>query len=300
MFVVQNGLLLFHDLRESGVQSMRPSSSSNASEVVELTIVMPCLNEAETLAACLAKAKLGLWDHSYADRALNAQIGSAEHRRVAREAVQKSLVLLKNEKHLLPLPRTARILVGGAKADDIGAQCGGWSVGWNGSRGPVTPGTSILAGLREVAPDARITYAPDGKSSEPADIGIAVVGEEPYAESKGDRADLHLDPGELAVVEAMKRGRKGRPLVGVLLSGRPMILDGVVDAATALVAAWLPGTEGAGVGDVLFGDAAPVGKLPHSWPRSMAQIPINQGDAKYDPLFGYGFGLRYEEKYEAK
>jgi beta-glucosidase len=238
-----------------------------------------------------AKAKLGLWDRPFTDRTLTAQIGSAEHRRVAREAVEKSLVLLKNEKHLLPLPKTARILVAGAKADDIGAQCGGWAVGWNGSRGPITPGTSILTGLREVAPGARITYAPDGKSAEPADVGIVVVGEEPYAESKGDRADLHLDAGELSVVEAMKK--KGRPLIVVLLSGRPMILGGVLDAATALVAAWLPGTEGAGIGDVLFGDASPAGKLPHSWPRAMEQIPINQGDAKYDPLFAYGFGLGY-------
>jgi beta-glucosidase len=151
-----------------------------------------------------------------------------------------------------------------------------------------------LAGLREVAPRARITYAPDGKSAEPADVGVVVIGEEPYAESKGDRTDLHLDPGELAVVEAMKK--RGRPLVVVLLSGRPMILGGVLDAATALVAAWLPGTEGAGVGDVLFGDVAPVGKLPHSWPRTMEQIPINQGDARYDPLFAYGFGLAYSPK----
>jgi len=199
--------------------------------------------------------------------------------------------VLKNEKHLLPLSKTARILVAGAKADDIGAQCGGWSVGWNGGRGPTTPGTSILAGLRELAPAARITYAPDGKSADPADVGIVVVGEEPYAESKGDRADLHLDPGELAVVEAMKK--KGRPLVVILMSGRPMILGNVLDAASALVAAWLPGTEGAGVGDVVFGDAKPTGKLPHSWPRTMDQIPINQGDAKYDPLFAYGFGLGY-------
>jgi beta-glucosidase len=238
-----------------------------------------------------AKAKLGLWERPFAYRALNAQIGGAEHRKVAREAVQKSLVLLKNERRVLPLSKRARVLVAGAKADDIGAQCGGWAVGWNGSRGPITPGTTILGGLREVAPGAHIVYAPNGVSTEPADVGLVVLGEEPYAESQGDRKDLHFDPAEVAVVETMRK--KGIPLVVVLLSGRPMILDGVLGAATALVAAWLPGTEGAGLADVLFGDVQPTGRLPHSWPRSMDQIPINQGDPKYDPLFAYDFGLGY-------
>jgi beta-glucosidase len=239
----------------------------------------------------LAKLKADLWKHPLVDRGLDAHIGSAEHRAVAREAVQKSLVLLKNDRHLLPLSKTARIVVAGTKADDVGAQCGGWTVSWNGARGPITPGTSILAGIRQVAPGAHVVFTGDGASSESADVGIVVVGEEPYAETQGDRVDLHLAPDELAVVEAMKKS--GRPLVVVLLSGRPMILDGVLDAATALVAAWLPGTEGGGVADALFGDAKPAGKLPHSWPRSMEQIPINVGDARYDPLFSYGFGLSY-------
>ncbi len=239
----------------------------------------------------LAKLKANLWKQPLVERGLDARIGSPEHRAVAREAVQKSLVLLKNDRHLLPLSKTARIVVAGAKADDVGAQCGGWTVSWNGARGPITPGTSILAGIRQVAPGANVVFTADGASAEAADVGIVVVGEEPYAETQGDRVDLRLAPDELAVVEAMKKS--GRPLVVVLLSGRPMILDGVLDAATALVAAWLPGTEGAGVADVLFGDTKPIGKLPHSWPRSMAQIPINVGDAKYDPLFSYGFGLGY-------
>jgi beta-glucosidase len=239
----------------------------------------------------LAKLRAGVWEHPFTDDRIDARIGSTEHRRVAREAVQKSLVLLKNDGHLLPLSKAARIVVAGAKADDIGAQCGGWTVSWNGARGAITPGTSILAGIRQVAPGAHVEFTKDGANAGAADVAIVVVGEEPYAESQGDRTDLHLAPDEVAVVETMKKS--GRPVVVVLLSGRPMILDGVLDAATALVAAWLPGTEGEGVADVLFGDAKPAGKLPHSWPRTMAQIPINVGDAKYDPLFAYGFGLGY-------
>ena len=135
-----------------------------------------------------------------------------------------------------------------------------------------------------------MTYSRDGSGAAGADVGVVVIGETPYAEGMGDRSDLSLD----------RRGRRGRrarvkragvPTVVVLVSGRPLILDAILGDADAIVAAWLPGTEGAGVADVLFGDYTPTGKLSHSWPRSMAQIPINGGDPGYDPLFPYGYGL---------
>ena len=122
-------------------------------------------------------------------------------------------------------------------------------------------------------------------------MGVVVIGEKPYAEMRGDRADLSLDSADVAAVRAVQAA--GIPAVVVLISGRPMILGDVLDHADALVAAWLPGTEGDGVADVLFGVRAPTGKLPFSWPRSMEQVPINVGDASYDPLFPFGYGLSY-------
>jgi beta-glucosidase len=140
-----------------------------------------------------------------------------------------------------------------------------------------------------VSPQTMITYTKDGANATGADLGMVVIGETPYAEWMGDRQSLELAEEDVAVVEKMKQA--GMPLVVVLLSGRPMIIEKVIDKADAFVAAWLPGTEGRGVTDVLFGDFKFVGKLSFSWPRSMDQIPINVGDRNYDPLFKYGYGL---------
>jgi beta-glucosidase len=238
------------------------------------------------------KARLRLWEHPFSDRALAAAIGAPAHRAVARQAVARSLVLLKNTPPALPIARsTARIHVAGSRADDLGAQCGGWAVGWQGQRGPITVGTTILEGIRQAVPAAQVTFDADGRGAGDAQVVIAVVGEDPYAEGKGDRADLSLSAEDRALVAGLRQS--GRPLVVVLLSGRPMLLGETLTQADAVLAAWLPGTEGAGVADVLFGDRAPTGKLPHSWPRSMAQLPINVGDTPYDPLFPYGYGLSY-------
>jgi beta-glucosidase len=228
-----------------------------------------------------------------ADKSLQASFGSAAHREVARRAVRESLVLLKNEGKALPLSKSAkRIHVAGKNADDIGNQCGGWTVDWQGKSGAVTTGgTTILAAIKAAAKGAQVTYAKDGSGAKGADVGVVVIGETPYAEFQGDRDDLSLSKEDLAAISAVKSA--GIPTVVVLLSGRPMILGEALTQADALVAAWLPGTEGAGVADVLFGDYKPTGKLSFSWPRSMDQIPINVGDAKYDPLFAYGFGLTY-------
>jgi len=242
------------------------------------------------------KYAMGLMDpgrSALADRSLQKSFGSAEHRAVARRAVRQSMVLLKNDKKVLPLAKTAkRIHVAGSNADDIGNQCGGWTISWQGESGaPTTGGTTILAALRAAAGADRVTYARDGLGAAGADVAVVVVGETPYAEYKGDRDDLSLSKDDRAALANAKKA--GVPVVLVVVSGRPLILGDAVDMADAVVAAWLPGTEGQGVADVLFGDYKPTGKLAFSWPRSMEQIPINVGDAKYDPLFAYGFGLTY-------
>jgi beta-glucosidase len=243
-----------------------------------------------------AKAALGLLDAGrspLADRTLHASFGSAEHRALARRAVRQSLVLLKNDKRALPLSKGAkRIHVAGKSADDLGNQCGGWTITWQGKSGAPTTGTTVLSALRSAAGERiQISHSKDGSGAEGADVGVVVIGEEPYAEFRGDRTDLALAKEDLEAIARVKKA--GIPVVVVLISGRPMILGEALTMADALVAAWLPGTEGQGVADVLFGDYKPTGKLPHSWPRSMAQLPLNSGDASYDPLFAYGFGLTY-------
>jgi beta-glucosidase len=240
-----------------------------------------------------AKAAQGLFEKPYADPSLLSRVGSEEHRQIAREAVQESLVLLKNAGGLLPLSKmTGRIHVAGKNADDLGNQCGGWTITWQGSSGRITTGTTILEGVRAaVLSGTAVTWSRDGSGAAGADVGVVVIGERPYAEGAGDRADLSLDAADVAAVRAVKGA--GVPTVVVLVSGRPMVLGPALDEADALLAAWLPGTEGEGVADVLFGDVSPRGKLSHSWPRSTAQVPINVGDPDYDPLFPYGFGLTY-------
>jgi beta-glucosidase len=240
------------------------------------------------------KARFGLWERPLADRRLTATVGSAAHRALARRAVRESLVLLKNEGQVLPLRKTARLNVAGSRADDVGAQCGGWTVGWQGKRGPTTPGTSLLAGLRAVAgPAAAITFSGDaaGPEAAAADVNLVVVGEDPYAEGRGDRPIPELTAADEALVKAVKRA--GKPVVLVVVTGRPLIVSSAFDNADAIAIAGLPGTEGAGVADVLYGDAKPTGKLSHTWPRELTQIPINFGDVPYDPLYPYGFGLGY-------
>jgi beta-glucosidase len=243
------------------------------------------------------KFALGLMDEGrspLADRQLLQKFGSAEHRDVARECVRESLVLLKNDANTLPISKNlARVHVAGKSADDIGNQCGGWTITWQGASGDTTTGdTTILQAIRSaVSQSTQVTFSRDGSGAAGADVGIVVIGETPYAEFLGDRKKLALDKEDVRAVQRMKKA--GMPVVVVLVSGRPVIVDKVLGKCQALVAAWLPGTEGAGVTDVLFGDYAPTGKLSMSWPRSMSQIPINVGDASYNPLFPYGYGLTY-------
>ncbi len=247
------------------------------------------------------KFQLGLFEEPYADRRLLASVGSSEHRAVARDCVRQSVVLLKNEKNALPLPRTLkRLHVAGLAAADLGMQCGGWTIAWQGSPGEVTHGgTTLLAALRKtVGPGTEVTYSTNAAGAAGADAVLAVIGEKPYAEMMGDRTDLRVAPEDLALVKEL--GRTGIPIVTVLFSGRPLILGEVLDGSDGFLAAWLPGTEGQGLADVLFGDYAPTGKLPFTWPRSMEQLSIKAGSGKEAPLFPYGFGLTYPSAGAAK
>jgi beta-glucosidase len=238
------------------------------------------------------KFQLGLFERPLTDRTWTATVGSAAHRAIARQAVRESLVLLKNDA-ILPLSKSARIFVAGKNADNIGNQSGGWTISWQGSSGAITPGTTILQGIRAaVAPGTVVDFNASGRGAAGHDVAIVVLGEKPYAEGQGDRTDgMTLDRTDLSTLSTI--ARTGVPIVVVLVSGRPLVVTGELPTWRGLVAAWLPGTEGNGVADVLFGDVKPTGKLPTSWPRTATQIPINVGDATYDPLFPYGFGLTY-------
>jgi beta-glucosidase len=239
-----------------------------------------------------AKFALGLFEQPYpdTDEAFLAEFGSQSHRQVAREAVQKSLVLLKNEGQVLPLSKApGRLLVAGAAADDIGLQCGGWTIEWMGNAGATTEGTTILEGIRQaVTVDTEIMYSAEAlfDANQHAEIGLLFIGEPPYVEGQGDTDDLTLRAEQLTLIARMKA--HCAKLVVILISGRPLIITDQLPDWTALVAAWLPGSEGEGVADVLFGSEPFVGKLGHDWPRIMASIPVRADD---DVLWPFGFGL---------
>jgi beta-glucosidase len=201
-------------------------------------------------------------------------------------------VLLKNERKALPFStRIGRLHVAGQAADNLGIQCGGWTISWQGTPGQVLRGgTTILAAVRQaVGPDTQVTYSADGSGAAGADAVLVIIGETPYAEMKGDRHDLALADDQAAFVRRARES--GVPVVTILLSGRPLALGPVLDWSDALVAAWLPGTEGQGVADILFGTSRPTGKLPRAWPRTPDQV--GPDDTKGEAQFAYGFGLTY-------
>jgi len=238
------------------------------------------------------KIQMGVFENPWTDPALTAQIGSAAHRQVARQCVRESLVLLKNDHHALPLAKDLKhLVVVGQAADDLGLQCGGWTVSWQGSTGAVTHGgTTLLTAIRQtVSAGTAVTYSPDGQNLAGADAIIVVVGEHPYAEGFGDRTNLDVTASDAALVQAAQA--TGVPVVTLVYSGRPLVLGPVLNNSSALVAAWLPGTEGDGVADVLFGDAHPTGKLPRPWPGNNAQLSAQYPEGK--PQFPLGYGLTY-------
>jgi beta-glucosidase len=255
-----------------------------------------------------AKFRLGLFDQPFASMDNLDQVGSPAHRAIARKAVAESQVLLKNSGDALPLSAGANIYVAGRNADNIGNQAGGWTITWQGESGDIIPGTTILEGIREVASQATVTYSADASAPmSGADVGVVVVGETPYAEGYGDiggpecgwcsvpqqeEKSLSLQPGDRAVIDDVCSAIE--TCVVLIVSGRPQVLTDQLDDMDALVASWLPGSEGAGVADVIFGERPFTGQLPMTWPRTEEQVPINIGDADYDPLFPYGWGLRTE------
>jgi beta-glucosidase len=234
------------------------------------------------------KFELGLFEHPMPPDGHGAAVGSAADRALAREAVSASMVLLKGRPGSLPGGERDTVLLAGPGADDIGIQSGGWTISWQGSRGATTPGTTIAQALRERLGD-RLTVQgvralPSGTR---ADVGIVVLAELPYAEGVGDSASLMLPGSDL--IETI-RSRVDR-LVVVILSGRPLILDGVLSKADAVVAAWLPGTEGAGVADVLLGDVPFSGTTPYTWPATPGDAPRTGKAACEGAVFPVGYGL---------
>jgi beta-glucosidase len=255
------------------------------------------------------KFELGLFEHPFTDRRNIDDIGSREHRAVARRAVAESQVLLRNRWHTLPLRGNADVYVAGSNADNIGNQAGGWTLTWQGGSTNVIPGTTILDGIRE-ATRGNVTFSEDASAPiARKQVGVVVVGETPYSEGFGDVGGPRwaYDPGDNGVprpvkdmlISAADRDAidtvcaAAHKCVVVIVSGRPLIIDPEqLRSMDALVAAWLPGSEGAGVADTLFGDRPFTGKLPVTWPRTLDQEPINVGDRDYHPLYPFGYGLR--------
>lgn len=239
------------------------------------------------------KFELGLFEKQFTNRSFTSTVGSSANREIARKCVRESLVLLKNQNNFLPLSKSINhILVAGKNGLDIGNQCGGWTISWQGSSGDITTGTTVYQGIKNAVPSSTtVSYSFNGSSTQGADVAIVVVGETPYAEGNGDRNDLSLSSEDITTINNIKNA--GIPYVIILISGRPIIITNELAECDAFIAAWLPGTEGQGIADVLFGDYNFTGKLSHSWPRNMNQIPINSDDAIYDPLFPYGYGLTY-------
>lgn len=257
------------------------------------------------------KFRLGLFEAGRpSTRAVGGQfalIGAPAHRAVARQAVRESLVLLKNQNGLLPLSPKQRILVAGDGADDVGKQAGGWTLNWQGTgttRKDFPNADTIYEGIARQASAAggEAVLSVDGRYAVKPDVAVVVFGEDPYAEFQGDRPTLAYKPGnetDLALLKRLKAD--GIPVVAVFLSGRPLWVNREINAADAFVAAWLPGSEGAGIADVLLrGSDGRVqhdfkGKLSFSWPRTATQYANNVGQKDYDPLFAFGFGLTYAD-----
>ena len=233
-------------------------------------------------------------------------LSAPEHRKVARQAVRQSLVLLKNEKQLLPISPSSHILLAGDGADNLGKQTGGWTLSWQGtgnSKKHFPNGMSIYDGIAQQvnAAGGKAILSVNGEYQKKPDIAVVVFGEDPYAEFQGDRA--HLDFQSEDGLKLLKKFKsQGIPTVAIFLSGRPMWVNPEINASDAFIAAWLPGTEAAGIADVLLTKANGEiqndfhGKLSFSWPRSGSQTTVNHGDKDYNPQFEYGYGLSYQDE----
>ncbi len=257
------------------------------------------------------KFEMGLFEKALADESQLNTVGCDEHMNVAREAVRKSLVLLKNENTALPLLKTEKVAIVGTKAKDMGVLCGGWTLYWGGyseyeplvaqleqnsrrvkSSGLAVKGKNILEAFTATA-GASVLYSDDGSAIDGAKKAIVVIGEVPYAEFFGDSKDLSVSKADVDKIKKLKA--QGISVIAVIVSGRPMIISEIEADCDAIVAAWLPGSmAGPGIADVLYGDYDFSGKLSFTWPKDMAQLPINVGDGK-EGLYPFGYGLRYKQ-----
>jgi beta-glucosidase len=241
------------------------------------------------------KYRMGLFTNYLTDRRMTELIGCAEHRDVARACVRSSLVLLKNDNNALPIPKDASVAVWGPHGDDIGLQCGGWTVTWQGAAGNVTPGTTIRQGVQSIC-TGNVSYSANGGNAGGAGYIIVCIGEKPYAEATYTHISLDLAPGYATNTQLVASARAtGAKVIAVLIAGRPLDLTPVLDDCDAFVMAWLPGTEGNGVAEMLFRDKSEydfTGRLPLTWPKDISQEPINVGDGKTG-MFAFGYGLSY-------
>lgn len=226
-----------------------------------------------------------------------SKIGSPENRAIARQAVQESLVLLKNENAALPLKAGQKLLFAGDGVTSYTKQSGGWTLSWQGTGLPDSefPGATTIGKALVDASGGNAVITKDGNYTQKPDVVVVVFGEEPYAEFQGDVPDLIFRDKSDNLALLKKYRSEGIKTVAVFLSGRPMWVNSHINASDAFVAAWLPGSEGGGVADVLFGKADFKGTLPFSWPKLATQYVLNVGDKNYDPLFAYGYGLSYKK-----
>ncbi len=249
------------------------------------------------------KFRIGLFDNPFPDTTLIPKIGIQAHRDIARQAVRESLVLLKNENNVLPLKKDTRMVIVGEFGDNSGLQSGGWTVNWQGMTENYAGATTILEGFRKNSA-AEILYDKDGTADyDNVDVAVMVVGETPYAEFMGDIGG-EMNKYQLTLTEAHQKlidtyAAKGIKTVVVLISGRPLVVTKQLQQSDAFVAAWLPGSEGDGIAEVLYGDYDFKGKLPHSWPKSVEDYNGKYGpnfwDTTLGPLFPFSFGLTYNE-----
>jgi len=289
----------------------QPLIQNTMAQIENGTIPMSRINDAVSR-ILRVKMRAGYGDKVKPSERLHANnsslIGAPAHRAVARQAVRESLVLLKNSDNILPLDRNLDILVAGNAANDIGKQSGGWSVSWQGltnSNNSFPGGTSIYQGIQSVVNSAggntRLSASGNYSGSKP-DVAIVVFGEPPYAEGAGDLSNIEYQAGnksDLALLESLQA--QNIPVISIFITGRPLWVNKELNASNAFVAAWLPGSEGGGIADVIFKAANGevdhdfIGKLSFSWPKTTTQLILNRGDENYDPLFAYGFGLSYQD-----
>ncbi len=260
---------------------MEPANWASARDQIAGGVGIDRINDAVRRILAV-KCQAGLFDYTR-DTALLAEVGSDAHRQVARQAVRESMVLLQNNNAALPLAKGSNVWVGGSGADNLTNQCGGWTVSWQGN-GSATSGTTVVEAIGKVATVVG--------SMDQADTAVVVLSEGPYAEFQGDSDTIDTLPGSDFDLLNQAKGA-GKKVVAIIFSGRPVLITNDLANADAWIAGWLPGSEGDGVADVLFGDYPPTGKLSHSWPASGDQANQNMGDPGFTPLFPFGHGLTY-------